>query len=342
MSDEPKFKFPEFHAQFPGSEPLEDLIPKMVGKYHLTMLSGEAYTGKTRLALQMAHALAQGIAFFWKTPMPQQKVVYFTERSTASVKRDAMDRCLDMSGIVVVSILELPDEEYAEYEANRTKWLKAVLIKHKANIAFLDTFGHFMPSYANGKGGMNDYGTMGRACRELQRMCLKLKVTMFLIHHYAKEREGQGYKSFKQRSSGTTSIAGNTLSMWGLEMAGPVDENSGHSDYLMLSCLYHHSSQPDPIYFKSAENGLLLVVDHDAVVQAMMPKERVTRKEQVLSMIPDNTDVSKDELLDRCVNELKISRTHAYNLVSTMLKEGFLTLEKTIDDSVRLSKRKPQ
>ncbi len=338
MSDEPKFKFPEFYCEFPGSGVLEDLIPKICGRYHVTLLAGEPYVGKTRLALQIAHCLAHEELFFWTQPIPKQKVIYFTERSVASVKRDALDRNLDMSGITVVCVPELPDEEMAEFEANRLKWLRRVLTKSKPDVIFLDTMGHFLPSHS-----INDYIGMLSACMQLQRLCLRLKVTAFLVHHYAKDKgDGNGYKTFKSKSSGTASIAGSTLSIWGLEAAGPIDEASGHSDFAALNCLYHHAALIPPIYFKSTESGVLVPVDHDTVIAAMMPPREATRKIQIVSMVPYNVQMTKTELAKKCINDLKVSRTRAYNLIAELINEGELAMETTASDESVITRRLPQ
>lgn len=343
MADNPKFVFPKFHYSLNGNRVLEDLFRGLCGKRHLTIISGEAYVGKTRFALQMAHCMAHGKRFFWSDDLTPQNILYFTERTNESVRRDAQDRNLDMSGVTVVSIQELNDEEYAEYDSNRFKWLKKVIAQYPDHkIVVLDTFGHFLPTYASGKSGMNDYATMARATRELQRLCLRLDVTMFLVHHYAKERESQNYKSFKQRSSGSTSIAGNTLSMWGLEAVGPVDEVSGHSDYIMLSVLYHHGPLPQPVYFRSTEEGILEIVDHSSVIDAMMPKKVPTKHDQVLTLFPDDNPIPRAKLLESMQEKLKMSLPSCYRILAKMVEDGLITVEKTVMDDVTIRKARVQ
>lgn len=343
MSKKPSCVFPKFHHSLSGSRVLEDLFKGLCGKRHLTIISGETYVGKTRFSLQMAHCLAHRKKLFWQDEIEAQKILYFTERTNESVRRDAQDRDLDMSGVTIVSIQELSEPEYADYDANRFKWMRSVIAQYPDHkIIVLDTFGHFLPTYASGKSGMNDYATMARATRELQRLCLQMDVTMFLVHHYAKEREGQGYKSFKQKSSGTTSIAGNTLSMWSLEAAGPIDEVSGHSDYLMLSILYHHGPLPAPIYFHSTSEGILEVIEHNQVIDAMMPKKLTTKQDQILDLFPDGNPIPKAKVIELMQDKLKISIPQCYRYLQKLVDEGLLKAEKDVADEVKLRKSLPQ
>lgn len=307
---------PKFHS-VSDPAPLQDLIPGLAPKHHITVLSGDSYVGKTRLALRMAEAFVKGIGFFWD-PLPPMKVGYFSERSAASVVRQANDQDIDLSEVTFITLLDLPKSEEEMYMTQSLQWLDKVLSQYSFDIIFLDTFGHFLPAYARSKGALNDYGLMTKATIELQRLCMRHKVTPICLYHNAKEKVGSEFKSFKAKVSGSAAITANTLAVWSLsEYEGPMDaEEEEEVKYRQLDIAYHHG--PDQVlYFRTLPNGSFLKIDR---LEADTPAatKSSTRESEVLSMIPDS-GITRKELVDKIQENLGLGRTRTQNIVKKLL-----------------------
>lgn len=326
---------PKFHS-VSDPEPLQDLIPGLAPKHHITVLSGDSYVGKTRLALRMAEAFAKGIGFFWE-PLPPMKVAYFSERSAASVVRQVNDQSIDLQDVTFITLLDLPKAEEDLYMNQSLQWLDKILSQYSFDIVFLDTFGHFLPAYARSKGAMNDYGLMTKATIELQRLCMRHQVTPICLYHNAKEKAGSEFKTFKAKVSGSAAITANTLAVWSLsEYDGPIDaEEEEEVKYRQLDIAYHHG--PDQVlYFRTLPNGSFCQIDR---VEADTPAatKSSTREDEVLSMVPES-GVTRKELVDKIQTNLGLGRTRSQNIVKKLLDSR--NLFTTQSDSGEIIKRR--
>lgn len=330
---------PKFHS-VKDPQPLKDLIPGLAPEHHITILSGDSYVGKTRLALRMAEAFAHGKGFFWD-PLPPLKVGYFSERSAASVVRQLNDQGIDLEPVTFITLLDLPKAEGDEYMEQSIKWLDKLLKEYKFDIIFLDTFGHFLPTYARSKGSLNDYGIMTKATMELQRLCMHHKVSPICLYHNAKEKAGAEFKTFKAKVSGSAAISANTLALWSLsEYDGTftkVDSDEVEEDpvvYRQLEIAYHHSSDK-VLYFRTLPNGSFLQIPK---LEADTPPAKRTKADQVMPLVPKE-GIQRTHLILKIQGTLGVGRTRAHNLLKALLDSHKLMQIKI--DSVEIVKIRP-
>jgi RecA-family ATPase len=298
---------PIFHPAI-DSHTLVDLIPQMAPEWGITLIAGDPYVGKTRLALHMAGAFGEGKPLLGESPTVR-KVLFFSERPAASIRRQLKDHNLHLPETVIfVSLPSLLEEDRASHFRNMSDWVKGVLNKYKADVVFFDTFNHFLPRNSKGKGALNDYGLMAEALLEFTRIALVHKVSIFLIHHNVKQKEGEGYRDFKLKSSGSAAILGNTLAMWGF---------SQYQEYLKLEIAYHHAGPVDPIFLKVLKDGSLGIVDQKEVLLISGDK----RTDQLYSLLSAEP-MAKAEVIKLAESYLRVSRTHAYNTLRTLCEES--------------------
>lgn len=317
-------KNPKFHS-VTDPEPLEDLIPGLAPKNHITILSGDSYIGKTRLALRMAEAFSKGMGFFWE-PLPPMRVGYFSERSASSVVRQLNDQGIDLEYVTFVTLLDLPIEESNEYMAKSLTWLNSILTEHKFDVIFLDTFGHFLPAYARSKGAMNDYGLMTKATIELQRLCMNHKVSPICLYHNAKEKVGSEFKTFKAKVSGSAAISANTLALWSFsEYSGAISKEDLEESvqYRQLEIAYHHAAD-QILYFRTLPNGSFIKIPK---IEADTPQEqRSTKTDEVLSLVPED-GIARATLIEKLQTEAGLTKGYAKTLVSRALSSNKLFIE---------------
>lgn len=324
-----KQKLPPYYQKTGTVAPLKDLLPGIAPEHHITILSGDPYVGKTRLALCIARALATGEGYFWDKTDPL-RIGYFSERSSSSVARNMQDYGWDVpENLMFIPILDLPLKDANEYVERSMEWLQGIIKAYSLDVVFLDTFGHFLPAYARTKGAMNDYSLMAKATVALQQMSLRLKVTPFCIHHNAKEKAGNEYKSHKAKSSGSASIAGNTLALWSLsEVDGRRKSVNKEDGWRQLEVAYHHGAD-QTLYFKTAESGMLIPADPPGDRTGEIKKD--TKLFDACEMLEEGKEVLRTDFVNLLMDHLDVSYSRAQNIVSILL-ERKMVIQRTDDN----------
>ena len=314
----PNQKSSLFGYELYPEEDYGELIPSYVGRWQSVLLSGVPYIGKTRFAFYMMQALANGEPFFWKKPLPPARGGYISERPIHSIQRTLRDLGIDFKNdnVIIYSTQELPPDLESLFEGDPVSFVRHIIKKHSLDFLVLDTFGHFMPtSRAKGAAKTIDYGEMVTVMRDYNKIALRLRCTLFLIHHNSKKED---YQNLLSKVSGSNAIVGNTLSTMMMDGASQ-DKETGRWEATKITIEYHHGAA-EPIHMLCNPDGTFTLTDSKSITKEAVPTGP-TQVEKAMSVLTAGIDVLLRDVVAKLEADLPVSRQRAYKLLKILAED---------------------
>lgn len=191
-------------AEFSERAPLSYLIKSVLPKAELAVLFGESTAGKTFVALDMAFAVARGVA--WRgLRVKQGRVVYIAAEGAGGLRNRllayAQGHGIELAGLSLDVIPAAPNLLQA---ADALELARVITACGKAALVIVDTFAQSMPG-ANENSG-DDVGQALHHCKGIHRAT---GATVMLVHHAGKDlsRGARGWSGLRAAADAEIEIA---------------------------------------------------------------------------------------------------------------------------------------
>lgn len=255
----PKRRFEVVPAdRFAGGLPPTWIVKGLLPKAELVVLFGESGSGKSFMALDLAGAIAQGLA--WRgRKVKQGRVVYiaaegaggFRNRLNAYAKAHDLDLAtLDLGVIKAAPNLMVKDDAMDV--------CKAIIAGGPVSVVIIDTFAQVMPG-ANENAG-EDVGKALQHCKGIHKATGAVVV---LVHHAGKDssKGARGWSGLRAAADAelevVKSATGRLLRStkqkdgedgleWGFEL-GVVPIGVDEDGEVLTSCVVHEAAVPVPV-----------------------------------------------------------------------------------------------
>ncbi len=220
-------------------DPFEFIIDQILPAREVHIIAGPSGSGKTTWLLPTIVAWKRGQKVLGYNSFPKPFVYVACDRSEADMLRTFRRLGIDPKEIPHFSALS---DGLSNFDAIVTRARQMV---SDVRVLFIEA----LPALL-GAGSIIDYGIVSNFVRKATALCVEKNFTIVCTGHAPKEKEGQGYKSPRQKVIGSSAWGGfgNTLIIF---------EPQGRTGKLVKVSVLPRNAPDQVLFFERGENGRL-------------------------------------------------------------------------------------
>ena len=301
---------------------LHPIIPSILYRNQVTLLSAAPYAGKSRMCLKLAAQLALGHETMFGQ-FPPLSILYCSERdwdftTTQFQATTGYDEIPD--NLEFFCVPNIPKANKPAFRANPLAYLSKHIIKEpKPDVTVFDTIADFQSQAAISN--TSDYGANRTSVMNIQGWALEHYLSVLALTHMPKENEKTRYKDPISRSFGSISIVASTAAVFIME---PTDDTHKYISFYQKS----HLARLEPAYryFETEEYREVSQEEATTRNDNIKVTSLTDREIEVLECIPfDWTDYA--QTFDVIQTKLDINRTNLANYIKRLVDKSQIAID---------------